>query len=421
MYRRIYAKISPVFQSREYLDHPDAPCRAIIELAGGRYDRVAGWVDASQGRICRRTQLIPAVAVELPFAALERLAASSYVRRIWHDATVRTMLDVAVRTSGGALAQEQGITGKDMVAAVIDTGVAPHPDLTRPENRIIGWHDLVNSREEPYDDNGHGTHVAGIIAGNGTLSRGRFRGMAPEAKLVAVKALDANGMGRISDIIAAIEWCLEHQAEYGIRALNLSLGAPAEASYRFDPLCRAVAAAWNRGITVCAAAGNDGPEPGTINTPGIHPPIITVGNLDDQNSVALEDDRLAVSSSRGPTIDGQAKPDLLAPETGIISSKNRRGYYGLTGTSMATALVTGAVLQICEKWPTLQPDEIKKLLMDNARSLNLERNQQGAGAIGLAGIFQENEGDGKEAAVEQVWAGAASLAVLFMALSAFFI
>ena len=143
-----------------------------------------------------------------------------------------------------------------------------------------------------------------------------------------------------------------------------------------------MAAAWNRGITVCAAAGNDGPEPGTINTPGIHPPIITVGNLDDQNSVALEDDRLAVSSSRGPTIDGQAKPDLLAPETGIISLKNRRGYYGLTGTSMATALVTGAVLQICEKWPHCSRMRLK-LLMDNARSLNPERNQQGAGAIGL--------------------------------------
>ena len=210
--------------------------------------------------------------------------------------------------------------------AVIDTGIYPHPDLVYPENRIVAWNDLVNGKDSPYDDNGHGTHVAGIIAGNGASSRGKYAGMAPEAKLIGVKALDQDGSGNTSDIISGIEWCIENQKTYNIKAINLSIGGTAQDSYSQDPLCRATSAAWRSGITVCVAAGNDGPDASTINTPAINPNVISVGNLDDQGTVDTSDDILSDSSSRGPTIDNLMKPDLLAPGTNIMSLRPGRGY-----------------------------------------------------------------------------------------------
>ena len=300
-------------------------------------------------------------------------------------------MDIAAPTVGAYTAQESGFTGKDMVAAVIDTGIFPHTDLVYPENRIIGWYDLVNERNNPYDDNGHGTHIAGIIVGNGTISRGRYRGMVPQAKLVGVKALDRNGSGNTSDVIAAIEWCIRNREQYNIRAINLSLGSTAQDSYRNDPLCRAATAAWRSGIVVCVAAGNDGPEPGTVNTPGINSSVITVGNLNDNATIEWNDDQLNPSSSRGPTIDNINKPDLLAPGTAINSLRIPRGYRAFSGTSMATGVVTGAVLQLLQKNPDLKPDYVKRSLLNNTRLLELDSNQQGAGVINLNTIFEESK------------------------------
>ena len=215
--------------------------------------------------------------------------------------------------------------------------------------------------------------------------------MAPEAKLVGVKALDRNGSGNTSDVIAAIECCISNREQYQIRAINLSLGSIAQDSCRNDPLCRAATAAWKSGMVVCVAAGNDGPEPGTINTPGINSYVITVGNLDDNATIDLDDDRLNPSSSRGPTIDNISKPDLLAPGTAINSLRVPRGYRAFTGTSMATGVVTGAVLQLMEKYPDLKPNDLKRLLKNNTRLLDLDSNQQGAGVISLNNIFEESK------------------------------
>jgi len=378
-------KLSPSLRPSDSGRVTGETCRVIIEYSGkgDKADRVETLVGKNQGKIRRELKIVSSLAVELPYAALEELARSKDVRRIWDDAKAKAMLDIAVPEVGSAEVQEIGFTGKGLTAAVIDTGIAPHPDLIYPQNRIIGWNDLVGGKDAPYDDNGHGTHVAGIIAGNGASSRGKYRGMAPEARLVGVKVLDDGGSGNISDIILGIEWCINHQAEYNLKAINLSLGAAAENSYRFDPLCRAAGAAWKSGMTVCAAAGNGGPALKTINTPGISPEIITVGNVDDRKTVAGEDDRLAQSSSRGPTVDGFNKPDLLAPGTKIVSLRAGSGYQALTGTSMSTAMVTGASLQLGQKWPVWRPNEIKRELMNNSRSLNLGVNEQGAGVLNL--------------------------------------
>ncbi|MGE5605967.1 MAG: S8 family peptidase [Bacteroidota bacterium] len=382
-------KLCPELRKTEYNENPEQPRRIIVEMNQSVTGRVTDFVNHSQGKVHRKVNVFPGLVVELPFSHIQEMTWFPYIKKIWHDTQVQALMDIAAPTVGGYTAQESGFTGKDMVAAVIDTGIYPHTDLIYPENRIIGWYDLVNERDNPYDDNGHGTHIAGIIAGNGAISRGRFRGMAPEAKLVGVKALDRNGSGNTSDVIAAIEWCIKNREQYKINAINLSLGSIAQDSCRNDPLCRAATAAWKNGIVVCVAAGNDGPEAGTINTPGINSFVITVGNLDDNATIEWDDDQLNPSSSRGPTIDNINKPDLLAPGTTINSLRVPRGYRAFSGTSMATGVVTGAVLQILQKNPDLAPDEVKRLLVNHTRFLDLDTNQQGAGVINLNGIFEE--------------------------------
>lgn len=386
-------KISPVLLKSEFTENPDKPCRLIVEMASTRSDRVASYIEASEGKVHREMKLFPVVVVEVPYSALEVMTFSPHIRKIWHDVKVRTLLDVAVPTAGGAKAQGLGFTGKDVTVAVIDTGIYPHPDLIYPESRIVAWHDLVNDRSYPYDDNGHGTHVSGIIAGNGLVSRRKYMGMAPEAKLVGVKALNKDGEGNTSDVISALEWCINNQKEYNIRAINLSLGSKAQDSSSEDPLCRAVSAAWSRGMVVCVAAGNDGPDLRTINTPGISPAVITVGNLDDRGTEDLTDDKISDSSSRGPTIDNQIKPDLLAPGTNITSLRTGGGYRSLTGTSMATPMVTGSVAQLLQKSPNLQPDQVKTTLKRNARTMGLQSSFQGSGALSISSLFEEQKKD----------------------------
>ncbi len=386
-------KISSVLLRPEFTENPEKPCRIIVEMATPFTDKIASYIEANEGKVYREMRLAPFIVMEAPYAALESMVYSPHVRKIWHDVKVRVLLDSAVPTVGGATAHDLGFTGKDVTVAVIDTGIFQHPDLIYPENRIVAWNDLVNDRSTPYDDNGHGTHVSGIIAGNGTVSRGKYTGMAPDAKLVGVKALDKDGAGNTSDVISALEWCIQNQKDFNIKAINLSLGSAAQDSYQQDPLCRAVSTAWSNGMVVCVAAGNDGPDPRTINSPGINPKAITVGNMDDKGTTDITDDVLSDSSSRGPTVDNLVKPDLLAPGTNIMSLRVGGGYRALSGTSMAAPMATGAVAQILQKSPSLKPDQVKNLIRKNARDLGLETNFEGAGALNMDGLFEESKNE----------------------------
>lgn len=382
-------KLSLPLRTDEVFSESHTPRRLIVEVMNNRsLDRIATLIDSNQGKIHKEIRMIPSLVADLPFSSLEELARSRYVYKIWQDSPVYSLLDVAVPSSGGLIPHQVGLTGKGVVIAVLDTGIDPHEDLTEPTNRILAWKDFVNQENSPYDDNGHGTHVAGIVAGSGRYSNGKYRGIAPEAMLVGVKILDEEGSGRLSDVISGIEWCIDSISALNIRVINLSIGSEVQESFRTDPLCRVTSIAWEKGITVCAAAGNSGPSPRSINTPGINPSIITVGNLDDQNTLTNIDDILAPSSSRGPTLDRLIKPDLIAPGTNITSLKVGGGYTTLSGTSMATPLVTGAVALILQKWPNLKPDQIKNLLMRRTRDIGVGPNLQGAGALDLEGIFK---------------------------------
>jgi len=224
-----------------------------------------------------------------------------------------------------------GYTGKGVGIAILDSGVAPHPDL---QGRIVAFADAVEGRRQPYDSFGHGTHVAGDAAGSGALSNGRFAGPAPEANIIGIRVIGEGGGGRLSDavdgVVAGIEWMVANKDRLGIRVANLSLGLPliparqdfwGRATALYDPIGRAIDTAVAAGICVVAAAGNDGEQGfGTIDdSPAINPNVITVGALDTRGTQAPFDDAVAAFSSRGPTPAGQRKPDVLAPGVNVMS------------------------------------------------------------------------------------------------------
>ncbi|HUW66058.1 MAG TPA: S8 family peptidase [Spirochaetia bacterium] len=369
----------------------------IVQMEGKNYDQdlvrmTAGHRDLTFNH---HLPLIKSFAATAGLEALKKLDGNQAVRRIWLDRPVHTNLDIAVPAVEGNAAWKQGYSGKGVVVAVVDTGIHPHPDLVRPTSRIVAFHDLVGGRRVPYDDNGHGTHCAGIIAGNGRSLRGRYRGIAPEAGLVGVKALDKDGGGLLSTVIAGIDWCLAQKDALKIRVISLSLGSPATASYRDDPVAIAVGTAWAAGLVVVAAAGNDGPAGRTVESPGYSPAVITVGAEDDHRTIPPDDDTIASFSSRGPTRDGLAKPDVVAPGVGIVSLRTpgsvldrnnprfrvARYYFSLSGTSMATPMCAGLAALILEAKPELTPDQVKGAITHSCRDLRFDRPDQGNGLL----------------------------------------
>ena len=219
--------------------------------------------------------------------------------------------------------------------AVLDSGIATTSDLG--SSRIVGWKDFVNKQKTPYDDAGHGTFVAGLIAGDGTASLPlddggfatvQFRGVAPQANIIGVKVLDSTGQGRASSVMAGVLWAIAHKQEYNIRVLNLSIGSNPVAPTDFDPIAQAVEFAWKNGITVVCAAGNEGEfGPGGILSPGNSPYVITVGATDTRQTATTGDDAVTYYSSVGPTLwDEYAKPDLVAPGNRLISLRVKDSY-----------------------------------------------------------------------------------------------
>lgn len=336
--------------------------------------------------------LIHSFTTDVSEENLKRLLHQKEIKKIWFDSEVRAVLDVAAPAIGAHLPWEDGYTGKNITIAVLDTGVYRHSELA---GRIIGFRDFINERSAVYDDNGHGTHVAGCAAGSGAL----YCGPAKEALIVGVKVLNKIGSGSLSTVIQGVQWCIEQKEELRIRIINLSLGSEAYQSYQDDPVCQAVARAWEAGILVCCAAGNSGPQPRTINSPATHPLILTVGASNDRGTSDPSDDRMADFSSRGPTFDGLAKPDVVAPGVNIIAARSPGSFIdkqdksarvgdhhlSLSGTSMATPICAGVAAQIVQKNPGISPDEIKNILISTAKTLpQADEFDQGAGLISAA-------------------------------------
>jgi len=288
-------------------------------------------------------------------------------------------------------------TGRGITIAILDTGIAPIPDFARPKNRLLASVDFVGHKPHPYDDNGHGTHVAGIAAGNGWASGGRILGAAAEAGLVSVKILDEGGRGNTADALAGIQWVIDNRRRYGIRIANLSIGTDDLGSC--DPLVRAVEAAWDAGIVVCVAAGNNGPAAQSVTSPGISRKVITVGVSDDFHHTDIWGSRMVNFSGRGPTSECIIKPDILAPGHDIVSCLSNspelgaarrssmklvgENYVKMSGTSMASPAIAGAVALLLSRRPRLSPDEVKLMIKLSARDMGQSPNRQGWGEIDI--------------------------------------
>jgi serine protease AprX len=365
--------------------------------------------------------------VDVPNHVLKQLSAHPSVFNVRYDRPVarfnyRTSLTVGTR----AVQQLLGLTGAGIGVAVVDSGIATwHDDLTNRSNtlypygdqRVAGFVDFVNGQLAPYDDNGHGSHVAGIIAGNGYDSSGQKAGAAPDASLISLKVLDANGTGTISSVIAALDWVLANHAAYNIRVVNLSVGAAIHESYWTDPLTLAAKRLVDAGVVVVAASGNFGsnslglPQYGGISAPGNAPWVLTVGASSTNGTASRDDDTVATFSSRGPTyLDWAAKPDLVAPGVGTVSMTSSGStldvtktaflvpgsigtaappYLSLSGTSMAAPVVSGAVALMLQANPNLTPNAVKAILQYTAQVYpGYDALTEGAGFLNAVGAVR---------------------------------
>lgn len=277
-------------------------------------------------------------------------------------------------------AYAMGLTGKGVGVAVLDTGLFLHKDL---RDRIAGFGDMVNHRLEPYDDCGHGTHICGIIGGNGSVSDGKYQGIAPGCSLTAVKVLDRKGNGYAADVLAGIDWILERKEKLKIRIVNISVGSYGKKGMSEDSaLVRGVDRAWDEGLVVVVAAGNNGPRRMTITTPGISRKVITVGCSDDDREVQVGGSRMVDYSGRGPTAACVCKPDVVAPGCSVVSCGCQKDSYIIkSGTSMSTPIVSGAIALLLEKYPDMTNRDVKLKIMESSRDIGLPRNQQGWGLL----------------------------------------
>lgn len=279
---------------------------------------------------------------------------------------------------------DKGIMGEGVVVAVLDSGVSGHPDF---DNRIIYFKDFINERQSPYDDEGHGTHVTGIICGNGRMSNNLMKGVAPKAQIVSLKVLNEKGMGKEEKVIEGLHWIVDNGEKYGIKVVNISFGTLGNNKEENKRLLDEVELLWDLGYVVVAAAGNNGPGPSSISTPGDCKKIITVG-ADNDNLKMIVNGKVTYNySGRGPTKQCILKPDIVAPANGIFSCCNlwekRYFYVAKSGTSMATPIVTGGICLMLSKNRYLSNVECKKILKETADDLKMDRNRQGWGKINL--------------------------------------
>ncbi len=363
-------------------------------------------VKSRRGTMKAELGLVQGGAYSLPAEELESLAADPDVAFISPDREVKATLDNATPTVWNGLAQNYNYNGTGIAVAVIDSGMNDFADLRyagKTTSRIVYNQDFTGSGWTT-DDYGHGSHVAYILGSNATWFSGpeftkSFRGVAPNVKLVNLKVLNAQGVGTDSWVIAAIDKAIALKKTYNIRVINLSLGRPVAGSYLTDPLCLAVEKAWKAGIVVVVAAGNEGRNYqqgtegySTITAPGNDPYVITVGAMKTMGTPSRTDDYVASYSSKGPSlIDHIVKPDLVAPGNRIIAVRSPMSVLGaqfpnalvpneywttnqgwapqymkLSGTSMATPLVSGAVALMLQKTSALTPDQVKARLMKSA-------------------------------------------------------
>ena len=432
-------KIDPAFLGEVLADQTgsfDVIVRSTTSTVNDHVSRAANAVAKTKGKATHALGIVGGVSATLKGVQVLKLTRDADVDYVVKDAAVKAHFDPLTGTAkagtpgilevGAPKAWSQlGVTGRGIGVAVVDSGVVAHPDLG---TRVVASIDFTSAAPTvspaPLGDaGGHGSHVAGLVAGDGTLSGGVYTGVAPNANIISVRVIDATGASNISTVLRGLQWILANRATYNIRVANLSLGATPASSYKSDVLATAAEVLTFAGVAVVVAAGNTGPGASTITTPGTDPYVITVGAIDDNQTTTLGDDLMATWSSRGPTaFDNFSKPDLVAPGRKMVSLLSSgstldrlfperevtatgalsASYFMLSGTSMAAPVVAGTIALMLERTPSLTPAQIKRRLKSTATSLSFGTTfDRGVGMVNAYAAAASND-SGKDIAAGRV-------------------
>jgi len=376
---------------------PHGTVRVIVGGATGREADVEGAVRAAGGHVLRRLQIVHGVSAEVPAGSVTGLSRAHGV--VWTrldakvtfssadpalgydpSATVSSLTHVGDMINANA-AYNRGFTGKGVDVALLDSGIAPVPGLDG-DGKVVNGADLSldaqSGKPQGIDGFGHGTAMASIIGSKDgdPGDDNRPSGIAPDARLVNVKVGAADGSVDVSQVIAGIDWVVTHRRDNGmnIRVLNLSFGTDSSQSYQLDPVAYAAEQAWRSGIVVVAAVGNAGATATGVANPAADPFLLAVGATDPNGTVGVGDDTVASYSSLGSST---RHADLLAPGTSVVGLRDPGSQLDLaypaarigtrffrgSGTSQATAVVSGAVALLLQQRPNINPDRVKQLLM----------------------------------------------------------
>ena len=398
------------------LTGPLARPEVIVQAAPGQTDAAAAAVEAAGGDVGRQLAMIDGFAARLDTARLLEAAESPAIRAITANRAVSfeelsydstTTASNFARTSGATTAWAQNNLGAGVGVAVLDTGISAMNDFA---GRIVNGPDL-SGEGTTIDTYGHGTVMGGIIAGSGADSANRtagaYTGVAPRAHLVAVKAAGRNGASDVTTLLQGMHWVAAYKDQFNIRVLNLSWGTRSTQDPSLDPLNYAVQRLWGLGIVVVVAAGNNGPNSGTILKPADDPMVISVGSYDDKQNADPADDAMSSWSSRGPTPTGLVKPDVVAPGRTLVAARsygsavetdNPRAlvapsYIKGSGTSEAAAVVSGLAALLIAARPELTPDQVKAVLKNTASPIvGPAPNTQGNGRVQLGNALTASPG-----------------------------
>ncbi len=360
--------------------------RSVILVAPGQAEAVGRFAREAGAGDVEVLDTLDMVTARLDARAARALASNVAVREIASDGEVVAAdsggdgedvdAQAGKRFAPAAANAPRGLSTSSGAAtvAVVDGGVADQAEL---DGKVLVRVDFVRDGTTSFDPGGHGTFIAGLIAGTST-------GVHPGAKIVSLRVLNEQGVGRINDVLGAFNWLLRNRLAYGVRVVNLSWGAPQTTSYHRDVLAAAAESLWFSGLVVLAAAGNDGPSAGTIKMPGADPFVVTVGSLKVEDAVPLED-RDSGFSSRGPTLDGFTKPDLLVPGEKVVSLRvpgsfldrtfpNRKlggapAFARMSGTSVSTAIASGVAALVVGSHPRYTPTQVKTALVTSGRKV----------------------------------------------------